>query len=177
MGDKMMKLRKSVAAAALAGAAVLTAAACSNDDNSSATTASTTTAATTTAAGTESSAADTSGSAAPAPADLNAAAAQAILDKALNPDTSSADLDSVVDTGNPLTKPAIQAFAKGSTHMGYTYKVTKVAADGNDAALVTFDVGGPHSAAGLQMKFVKVDGNWKLSGDAVTFLQSFSGGH
>ncbi|HCS56042.1 MAG TPA: hypothetical protein DIW80_01010 [Gordonia polyisoprenivorans] len=168
-----MKLRKSVAAAALAGAAVFTVAACSSSDDN----ASTTTASTSAATNAESSAVESSGSDAPAPADLDNAAAQAILDKALNPDTSSTDLDAVVDTSSPLTKPAIQAFAKGSKQMGYTYKVTKVSGDGNDAALVTFDVGGAHSASGLQMKFVKVDGSWKLSGDAVTFLQSMAGGH
>lgn len=156
-----MKLRKSVAAAVLAGAAVFTVAACSSSDDNATTTAAT-------------SASSATSSATTAATTLEVPGAQTILDKALNPDTPSSELDSVVDTSNPVTKPALTVYARASHEMGYTYTVKSVRADGDNKAVVTFDVGGPHEAAGIELTFVNVDGVWKLSGDAVTQLSAMA---
>ncbi|MEP9393600.1 DUF4878 domain-containing protein [Gordonia sp. VNK1] len=167
-----MNLRKSVAAAVLAGAAVFTVAACSSDDSSSS--------ATSTAA--SSVAESTSESAAPAPADLDAAQAQVILRKALDPNTSSDDLDAVVDVSSPVTKPALQAYTKGASAAGYgpeVYTVKSVSADGTDKAAATVSVASPHAPqpVDITLAFVKVDGTWKLAGSAVTQLTSMMGQH
>ncbi|MEZ5210145.1 DUF4878 domain-containing protein [Gordonia sp. (in: high G+C Gram-positive bacteria)] len=120
---------------------------------------------------------------------LDVAKAQEILRKAVDPNTPADQIDSVVDVTNPATKAAIIGYAKGSSAGGYTpdvYTVDSVAAadkvDGHDAAKVVITVKSPHSPAPIEMKdnplvYVKVDGSWKLSGDAVTQLSSLGSSH
>ncbi|WP_234353772.1 DUF4878 domain-containing protein [Gordonia iterans] len=105
--------------------------------------------------------------------------AQEILRTAVNPDTSGDEIDNVVDTSNPATKAAIQAYAKGSSAAGYTpdiYSVKRVAAvddvDGNKAAEATVAVKSPHvpDPVDITLTYVQIDGTWKLSADAVTQL-------
>ena len=110
---------------------------------------------------------------------LDNAQAQDILRKAVDPATPAADIDSVVDAADPATTAALMGFAKGSSAAGYTpdvYTVTSVATadkvDGKDAATVNISVKSPHTPQPIDMPlvFVKVDGTWKLSSDAVTQL-------
>ncbi|NDK89694.1 DUF4878 domain-containing protein [Gordonia desulfuricans] len=169
-----MTLRKSVAAALLAGAAVFSVAACSSDDDTTSTT-------TTSASASASAEASTSGEA--QATDLDVASAQTILRTALNPDTSSEQLDTVVDTSNPATKPALQAYNKGASAAGYgpeVYEVKTVKADG-DKATVTVAVTSPHAPdhpVDLDLTYVNIDGTWKLSGSVVEQLSSMMpGGH
>lgn len=168
-----MKLRKSLASAALAGAAVFVVAGCSGDNAVSDATDRVSTAA--------ESAADKAGSVADqaeaAISGLTNSDAQNILRTAVNPDTSSADLDNVVDTTNPATKLAIQAFAQGAAPAGYgpdVWTVKSVQKDGDNKANATVAVASPHTPApvDITLAYVKVDGKWKLSGDAVTQLTS-----
>lgn len=111
--------------------------------------------------------------------------AQEILRTAVNPDTPADDIANVVDTSNPATQPAIIGYAKGSSAAGYTpevYSVKSVAAgdqvDGNDSATVTVAVDSPHAPqpVDITLTYVEIDGNWKLSGDAVTQLAGMAGG-
>ncbi|MGV9713840.1 DUF4878 domain-containing protein [Gordonia sp. NPDC003424] len=108
--------------------------------------------------------------------------AQAILRKAVDPATSQADLATVVDTTDPATLPAIQGYAKGSSAAGYTpdvYTVKSVKAQGMNNAEVTVAVKSPHAPEPIDMElsYVKVDGQWKLSGDAITQLASMGSQH
>ncbi|GAA1479905.1 hypothetical protein GCM10009624_03450 [Gordonia sinesedis] len=166
-----MKLRKSVAAAALAGAAVFVVAGCSGDNTVGDATSKVSAAA--------ESAADKAGSAADraeaAIDGLSNSDAQNIIRTAVNPATPSADLDKVVDTTNPMTKAAIQGFAKVAEPAGYgpdAYTVSSVKKNGDNKADVTVAVKSPHAPApvDLTLSYVKVDGNWKLSGDAINQL-------
>ncbi|UQE74414.1 DUF4878 domain-containing protein [Gordonia sp. PP30] len=120
---------------------------------------------------------------------LDVAKAQEILRKAVDPATPADQIDSVVDVTNPATKAAIIGYAKGSAAGGYTpdvYTVSSVTGtdkvDGHDAAKVVITVKSPHAPQPVEMTdnplvYVKVDGTWKLSGDAVTQLSSMAGSH
>ncbi|MFW0788922.1 DUF4878 domain-containing protein [Gordonia sp. CPCC 205333] len=166
-----MNLRKTAAAAAIVGAAVFGVAACSNSEEASDTT------------GTTPSVVTDSSTTSAAAAELSAADAQVTLRKAIDPKTSSADLDAVVDTTNSGTKAALQLFAKGASMGGYTpeiFTVKSVAADGADKAVATVSVASPHAPQPVDIKLTYVktdDGAWKLSADAVTQLSSMAGGH
>lgn len=112
--------------------------------------------------------------------------AQQILRTAVDPATPADQIDAVVDVTNPATKAAIMGYAKGSAAGGYTpevYTVKSVAAiddvSGNDAAKVTVAVKSPHAPqpVDIELTYVKLGDDWKLSGDAVTQLAGMSGGH
>lgn len=161
-----MNLRKAAAAAAIAGAAIFGVAACSNGQEPSST------------PGTTPSVITDSNTAAA----LTAQDAQVALRKAIDPATSADELDVVVDTTNPATKLALQAFAKGASMGGYTpevFTVKDVTAQGADKAVATVAVQSPHAPQPVDIKltYVNVDGKWKLSSDAVTQLASMSGSH
>ncbi len=167
-----MKVRKTLAALALAAAAVATAAGCSSSTD-------TVSEATSKASTAIESAV---GEATNAVVGLQTSDAQVIIRKAVDPATGMDQIDTVVDTTNPATKAAIVAYAKGSNMAGYTpevYTVKEVKADGTDKATVTVAVASPHSPqpVDLTLSYVKVDGTWKLSGDAVTQLSSMGGQH
>lgn len=162
-----MNLRKTAAAAAIAGAAVFGVAACSNGQEPSST------------PGTTPSVITDSNAVAAA---LTAQDAQVTLRKAIDPATGSTELEAVVDTTNPATKLALQAFAKGASMGGYTpdvFTVKDVTAQGADKAVATVAVKSPHAPQPVDIKltYVNVDGKWKLSSDAVTTLTSMGGSH
>ncbi|AZG48361.1 DUF4878 domain-containing protein [Gordonia insulae] len=168
-----MNVRKTLAAALLAGATVLVVAGCSDD-----TTDTVSSAANDASAAVASAASD----AKQAVVGLKTDDAQVILRKAVDPATSSTELDAVVDTSNPVSKGAIQAYAKASNMAGYTpeiYTVKEVKADGDDKAVATVSVKSPHSPepVDITLAYVKVDGDWKLAGSAVTQLTSMGGQH
>ena len=178
-----MKLRKSVAAVVLAGAAVFTTAGCSSDN---ATVNEATSKASEAVAGAASDASEAVAGAASnaknAIAGLSNDDAQEILRSAVDPATPSADVNKYVDTSNPVTEAAIVAYAKGSNAAGYTpdaYTVKTVEKTADDAATVTVAVKSPHAPEpiDIQLSYVKVDGTWKLSGDAVTQLSSMGSSH
>ncbi|MFT4126205.1 MAG: hypothetical protein QM662_08245 [Gordonia sp. (in: high G+C Gram-positive bacteria)] len=175
-----MNIRTSVATALIAGAAVFGVAAC-GDDADTANTSTTNTSATAPASGTGTAGAS---SEAPAPADLSVEQARTILRAAVNPETSDADLDTYVDTSNAAAKPALKAFVEHAAPHGYgpdAFAVTSVAADGADKATVHATITSPHdpshTAIPLPLSFVKVDGTWKLSFDAVNAIVAAQGGH
>lgn len=100
--------------------------------------------------------------------------AQDILRTAVNPDTPADEIPNVVDTSNPATQAAIVGYAEGSSRAGYTpdiYEVKDVEEDG-DSATVSVAVDSPHAPAPIDvdLQYVKVDGDWKLSADAVEQL-------
>lgn len=166
-----MKLRKSLAAAMIAGAALVAVAGCSGSDSASDTVASATSKVT-----------EATSQAAAAIAGLTNSDAQDNLRKAVDPNTSSDELEKVVDTSNPVTKTAIQAYAKGASAAGYgpdVYTVTEVKKTGDNAADASVEVKSPHTSnpANITLSYVKVDGEWKLSGNAVTQLTSMMGQH
>ncbi|NMO00089.1 DUF4878 domain-containing protein [Gordonia sp. TBRC 11910] len=164
-----MNLRKTAAAAAIVGAAVFGVAACSNGEVASNTT------------GTTPSVVSDS----PlenAAVDLSVSDAQTALRKAIDPKTTAAELDAVVDTDSAATKTALQAFAKGASMGGYTpdvFTVKSVKGDGKDKAVATVSVASPHAPQPVDIKlsYVDVDGTWKLSADAVSQLTSLAGDH
>ncbi|GAC66286.1 hypothetical protein [Gordonia soli] len=167
-----MKLRKSVAALAVAGAAVFVAAGCSSSTDS-------VDEVTSQASTAIESAAD---KVTDAVSGLDADGAQKTLRIAVDPNTTSEDLDKAVDTTNPVTKAALQGFAKASNAAGYTpevYTVKEVKGDGDNKATATVAVKSPHAPqpVDIQLSYVKIDGDWKLSGDAVTQLGSMGGQH
>lgn len=177
-------LRKPlIAAATLAAGAALALTGCSSDDAANTANSLTSAAASATdAAG--SAASSVSASAEAAVEGLDNAQAQTVLRTAVNPDTSADEIGTVVDVSTPGTEQAIIGFAKGSARAGYTpevYTVKSVQAadkvDGNDTATVTVAVASPHTPqpVDITLTYVKVDGNWKLSGDAVTQLGAMSG--
>ncbi|MGV9827726.1 MULTISPECIES: DUF4878 domain-containing protein [unclassified Gordonia (in: high G+C Gram-positive bacteria)] len=166
-----MKLRTSVVAALMAGATVIAVAGCSDSDTVSDATSKASTAI-----------ASKASEAAAAVAGLTNSDAQEILRKAVDPNTSATDLETVVDTTNPATKAAIIAYAKGSSMGGYTpdvYTVTSVKKTGDNTADATVEVKSPHTPqpVDITLGYVKVDDTWKLSGDAVTQLSSMMGQH
>lgn len=174
-----MKVRKSLAAALLASSAVLLAAGCSSDNN---TVTSATNKASEIAGSVTSAAKDAASNAKQAIVGLDNAEAQNIFRKAVDPATSDADLEKVVDLSNPVTKAAIQGYAKGASAAGYgpeIYTVRSVQSDGDDKATVTVAVASPHAPQPIDMQFtyVKVNGDWKLSGDAITQLTSMMTQH
>lgn len=178
-----MKLRKSFAVAAIAGAVVLGAAACSSDSDSVSDVTSQVSEAVTDGASEASEAvSDAADDAEDAvTGGLSDSNAQEILRKAVDPATSADELDAVVDTSNPTTKTALSAYATASNAAGYTpdvYTVTAVTEDGDDKATATVALKSPHAPAPVEfpLSFVKVDGDWKLSGDAVEQLAQLGGG-
>lgn len=113
---------------------------------------------------------------------LNDEKAQTILRTAVNPDTPVDEVDAVVDVTDQATKTAIVGYAKGSAAAGYTpdvYTVKSVAAAGDDKATVTVAVKSPHAPqpVDIELTYVKVGGDWKLSADAVSTLAGMGGGH
>ncbi|MYR08769.1 DUF4878 domain-containing protein [Gordonia sp. SID5947] len=168
-----MKVRKSVAAALLAGATMLVVAGCSDEANDTVSSA---------ASGASAAVASAASNAKQAVVGLSTDDAQVILRKSVDPATSSEELDAVVDTTNPVTKAAIQGYAKASNMAGYTpevYTVKEVKADGDDKAVATVSLKSPHAPqpVDLTLAYVKVDGDWKLAGSAVTQLSSMGGQH
>ena len=59
------------------------------------------------------------------------------------------------------------------------YTVTEVKKTGDNAADASVEVKSPHTSnpANITLSYVKVDGEWKLSGNAVTQLTSMMGQH
>ncbi|MFW0784021.1 DUF4878 domain-containing protein [Gordonia sp. CPCC 206044] len=168
-----MNVRKSLAAALLAGATVLVAAGCSDDTSDTVSSA---------ASKATSAVGSAASEAKEAIVGLKTDDAQVIVRKAVDPATSSEELDAVVDTSNPVSKAAIQGYAKASNAAGYTpevYTVKEVKADGDNKAIATVSIKSPHAPQpiDLQLAFVKVDGDWKLSSDAITQLSSMGGQH
>lgn len=175
-----MKLRKSIAAAALAGTALFVVVGCSEEDQQNAKNAA-------------SSMVDQAGSKATSVAQslssqvadavigLRVNDAQTILDKATNPNTSAADLAGVVDTTDPATVTTMQTFAKAASGAGYTFTVKNVSKNGDDKANVDIAVKSPHipmpDGAPMTLGYVKVDGTWKLSADAVNALAAQGSQH
>ncbi len=175
-----MKLRKSIAAATLAGTALFVLVGCTEEDQQAAKNAA-------------SSAVDQAGSkvtsvaqsvssqVADAVIGLRVSDAQNILDKATNPNTSAADLATVVDTSNPANVPTMQAFAKSASAAGYTFTVKNVSKDGDNQAKVDIAVKSPHipmpDGAPMTLTYVKVDGTWKLSTEAVNALAAQGAQH
>lgn len=167
-----MKVRKSAVAALLASSAMLAVAGCSSDSD---TVSDATSKASAAVAGAASEAKE-------AVVGLKTDEAQDILRKAVDPATTPDDLDKIVDTSNPISKGALQAYAKASNAAGYTpevYTVTDVKGEGDKKAIATVALKSPHAPQPIDIKltFVKVDGDWKLSGDAVTQLASMGTGH
>lgn len=163
-----MNLRSSAAVVAIAGAAVFGVAACSNSEepsNATGTTPSVVTETTTTVQ----------------KSSLSNDDAQTTLRTAIDPKTSDADLDAVVDTTNPVTKSAVKGFAKGASMAGYTpevFTVKSVKADGENKAIALVAVKSPHTSepVDINLTYIKIDDKWKLSSDAVTQLASMAGG-
>ncbi|WP_238423500.1 DUF4878 domain-containing protein [Gordonia sp. 'Campus'] len=172
-----MKIRKSVAAITLAGAALFVVTGCSEStDTVDEATSAVSTAVETAVSEVETAASD----AVDEVTGLSKDDAQETLRKAIDPDTPANEIGEVVDLSNPATQPAAIAFAKGATAAGYTpeaFSVTEVAEDGDDKATATVAVKSPHAPApvDIQLAFVKVDGDWKLSGDAINQLISMGG--
>lgn len=172
-----MKIRKSVAAVTLAGAALFVATGCSEStDTVDEATSAVSTAVESAASQVETAASD----AVDEVTGLSNDDAQETLRQAIDPNTSSEELDQVIDVTNPATKPAAMAFAKGASAAGYTpdaFSVKEVTDDG-DKATATVAVKSPHSSTpvDIQLGFVKVDGDWKLSGDAIQQLISMGSG-
>ncbi|MCF8607265.1 DUF4878 domain-containing protein [Gordonia sp. HY442] len=161
--------RPLVGVVALAAGAAIALTGCSADDD---------TATDSTASASTSAAADQP---AGESAELSNAQAQDILRKAVDPATPEADLDGIVEITNPGVKAALVGYAKGSSKAGYTpdiYTVKSVKVDG-DKATATVAVASPHAPAPVDMDFpyVKADGSWKLSADAVQALASQMTGH
>ncbi|WP_018177822.1 hypothetical protein [Jongsikchunia kroppenstedtii] len=162
-----MKFRSAIAALALASVALVGVAACSDskkDDNASST--STT-------------------SSAPASAssevatDLTTDQATKLIRTVLDPKTSASDKSAAIDGPAGLGEAA-QGVATGFNAAGYTadlFTATKVSGTGTDAAQATINVKGPHGTADMTVKYVKKDGNWKLSADVLSILQQAAGGH
>ena len=167
-------LRKPVVAvAALAAGAAIALTGCSSDSDDS------------TASSVASAAASATDQAKATVDGLSNDKAQEILRTAVNPDTPADKISDVVDTSDPATQAAIIGYAKGSSAGGYTpdvYSVKSVApadeVDGDDTATVTVAVASPHTPEPIDitLTYVEVDGDWKLSGDAVTQLAGMSGG-
>ncbi|MEE3851064.1 DUF4878 domain-containing protein [Gordonia sp. LSe1-13] len=168
-----MNVRKSLAAALLSGAAVFAVAGCSEEATDTA----------------SSAANDASAAVASAASDATQAIiglsnddAQVILRKSVNTDTSSEELEAVVDTTNPATKAALQGYARASNAAGYTpdvYTVTNVREDGENNAVATVSIASPHAPQpiDIELAFVEVDGEWKLAGSAITQLTTMGGQH
>lgn len=176
-----MRIRQSAAAVAIAGAVVLGVGACSDDADDTGTPASTSQSAEAPAPGSASAPAGESGDAAPAPdptsEDLTNESAQKILRVAVDASSSKEDVEKVVDTSVPGTVTMIQAYAKASNAAGYTadiYTVKEVAVTG-DTAQATVAIKSPHAPVpvDVNLSFAKIDGQWKLSSDAVKMLASF----
>ncbi|MFE0750415.1 DUF4878 domain-containing protein [Gordonia sp. NPDC058843] len=173
-----MKIRKSVAAVTLAGAALFVATGCSEStDTVDEATSVVSTAVESAASQVETAASD----AVDEVTGLDNDDATETLRQAIDPNTSAEEIDQVVDVTNPATKPAAIAFAKGASAAGYTpdaFTVTKVTENGDDKATATVAVKSPHSSTpvDIQLAFVKVDGDWKLSGDAINQLISMGSG-
>ncbi|GAC56440.1 hypothetical protein GOHSU_06_00520 [Gordonia hirsuta DSM 44140 = NBRC 16056] len=169
-------LRKPVlAAAALAAGAAIALTGCSSDDTKEAVSS-----AASSATEAASSAAD---SAQAAVQGLDVSKAQEIVRTAVDPDTPSDQIGDVVDVSTPGTEQAITGFAKGASRAGYTPDIFTVKSvkstdkvDGNDAATVTVAVASPHAPdpIDLDLVYVKVGDDWKLSADAVTQLSSMA---
>ncbi|ATD71963.1 MULTISPECIES: DUF4878 domain-containing protein [Gordonia] len=173
-----MKIRKSVAAITLAGAALFVATGCSDSSDTVDEATSKVSTAVESAASEVSTAA---GDAIDQVTGLNESKAQDILRKAIDPATPAEEIDKVVDVSNPVTKTTVIAFAKGASAAGYTpdkFEVKDVAKDGDTKATATVAVTSPNSTApvDIQLAYVKVDGDWKLSSDAVTQLASMAQG-
>ncbi|MFT4087141.1 MAG: DUF4878 domain-containing protein [Gordonia sp. (in: high G+C Gram-positive bacteria)] len=180
--------RPTVAVAGLAAAAALVLGGCSSSDTDTAT--SKAKEATSAAAGKVEDATSVVTSAVDAGKaaveGLANAKAQEILRKAVDPATPADQIATVVDTSKPGTEQAVIGYAKGSSAGGYTpdvYTVTHVEStddvDGHKAAKVTVSVKSPHAPqpVDIQLTYVKIDEDWKLSGDAVTQLASMGGSH
>ncbi len=111
---------------------------------------------------------------------LNEEKAQTILRTAVDPATPADQIDTVVDVTDPATKAAIIGYAKGSAAGGYTpdvYTVKAVAAEGDNKAKVTVAVKSPHAPQpiDIELTYVKVGDDWKLSADAVSTLAGMGG--
>ncbi|MDJ0025650.1 DUF4878 domain-containing protein [Gordonia alkanivorans] len=172
-----MKIRKSVAAITLAGAALFVATGCSDSSDTVDEATSKVSTAVESAASEVSTAA---GDAVDEITGLNESKAQDILRKAIDPATPAEEIDEVVDVSNPVTKTTVIAFAKGASAAGYTpdkFEVKDVTEDG-DKATATVAVQSPAAPqpVDIQLAYVKVDGDWKLSSDAVTQLASMGQG-
>ncbi|MFM9377473.1 DUF4878 domain-containing protein [Gordonia sp. VNK21] len=175
MQKKLYRPTMGIVAVAAGAALVLTG--CSDDNDSKDSTTSAATSAVTSGA-TDTSTADASD--ADDSSSLSQGDAQKILDEATNPDTSDDDLAEVADVSAPGTKEALSAYAKAMKAAGYTHTVKSVAADGADKATVTVNIADPshpERAADVPLAFVKVDGDWKLAGDAITQLSAMAGAH
>ncbi|GAB05154.1 DUF4878 domain-containing protein [Gordonia amarae] len=171
-----MRIRQSAAAVAIAGAVVLGIGACSDDADDTSTSASTSQAADASAPASGSAPADESGAETPA-SELTSESAQQILRVAVDAKSSKEDVEKVVDTTIPGTVMMVQAYAKASNAAGYTpdiYTVKSVAVTG-DKAEATIAVKSPHAPMPVDVKlnYAKIDGQWKLSSDAVKMLASF----
>lgn len=164
------KNRPALAVASLAAGAALVLTACGDDS------ASDTAASVTSAVG--SAAADASEAVDDQFTDLDDETAQDILRTAVNPDTPADEIPDVVDTSDPATQEAIVGYAQGSSRAGYApdaYTVKNVEVDG-DTATVTVGVNSPHAGQEIDipLQYVKIDGDWKLSADAVDQLSSMA---
>ena len=175
-----MKLRKSVAAAALAAAALFVVAGCSEETTENAKNAASS-AVDNAGSKVTSAAQSISSEVANAVPGLRKSDAQSILDKATNPNTPADELDSVVDTTDPATKTTLQTFAKSASGAGYTFTVDDVSKAGEDKATVKIAVKSPHipmpQGAPMDLTYVKVDGDWKLSAEAVNALAAQGNQH
>jgi len=164
--------RPAMGMLAVAAGAALFLTGCSDDDKDSAD--ATNTSATSAVTSETTSAAETSPSAVEG---LDNAQAQTILDTALNPETSDEEVAKVADVSAPGAKEALKAYAEVMSKTSYQHTVKSVAADGEDKAKVTVNVADeehPERAMDMELVFVKVDGDWKLSADAVTQLSSMA---
>lgn len=175
-----MKLRKSVAAAALACAALFVVAGCSEEQTENAKNAASSAV---DSAGSKitSAAQSVSSQVANAVPGLRVADAQTILDKATNPNTPADELDSVVDTSNPATKTTLQEFSRAAAGDGYTFTVKDVSSAGDNKATVKIAVKSPHipmpDGAPLDLTYVKIGGDWKLSAESVNALAAQANQH
>ena len=168
-----MQIRRPAIAAVIAGAVVIGATACGSDDSS--TTSASSVAASASSTGTASS------TTAPAPADLDAAAAQQILRTVVDPASSPEQVAGLVDSTDPAIGQKLNGFAQGASAGGYTpsvFTVDSVAADGTDKATAKVSVASPHTPAPVTIPYgyTKSGGSWKLSSSAVTALLSMASG-
>ncbi|MDY6808066.1 MAG: DUF4878 domain-containing protein [Actinomycetota bacterium] len=183
-----MKVRKPLAAAILAGATVLATAACSDEASDTASSiANEASAAVASAAGEAASQARDAVSGAVSTArdavlGLSTEDAQNTLRTAVDPASTTEELEGAIDTNNPETISAFQAYAESSNAAGYTpdvYTVTDVNEQGQSTAVATVSVASPHAPApvDIQLDYVRVGTNWKLSADAVDTLTSMGDQH
>ncbi|EGD55115.1 hypothetical protein [Gordonia neofelifaecis] len=159
--------RPAAAVAALAAATALLAACSSSDDDSASAT---------------SASAPASASATVAVAGLDNGQAQVIVRKAVDGDTTVAELSTVLDTSTPGAAEALNAFSKAANEAGYTpdaYTVKSVKADGENKAVAVTAIKSPHAPepVDLNLAMVKQDGEWKLAGASVTTLTSMMPQH